>query len=304
MNILRAGNCFLLTALAIWVSSRPLEAHGGTSSPFFAYCVGIGVEPTFASPAAQKELAPLLAETGFDGMALPTLNEAEAQILELEKHKQKLFAVYAPLNVDAGDRGYDPRLKELIPRLAGHGTVVWLFVTSRSYKPSTTGGDDRAVELLRQVSDLARPHGVQISLYPHRGCYAQRMEDVVRLAKKVDRKNVGMTFTFCHFLALDDAKNLDHVLELARPYLNMAVINGTDGYSAKDVSVWIKTLDQGHFDVSRVLVALQKIGYGGPIGVICYGIHGDRRDILARSMKGWKAISIKAYFDTRAIQQR
>jgi hypothetical protein len=46
-----------------------------------------------------------------------------------------------------------------------------------------------------------------------------------------------------------------------------------------------------------VLVALRKIDYRGPIGVICYGIHGDRRDILARSMKGWKAISAKAYQD-------
>ncbi len=294
MTIWRTGNGFLLAALAVWTLSRPIEARGGSSNSFFAYCVGIGVEPSLASPAAQKELAPLLAETGFDGMALPTLNEAEAQIAELEKHKQKLFAVYAPLNVDAGDRGYDPRLKELIPKLAGHGTVVWLFVTSRSHKPSTTGGDDRAVALLRQVSDLAQPYGVQISLYPHRSCYAQRMEDVVRLAKKTDRKNVGVTFTFCHFLALDDAKNLDHVLELARPYLNMAVINGTDGYDAKDVSVWIKTLDQGSFDVSRVLVALRKIDYRGPIGIICYGIHGDRREILARSMKGWKEISAKA----------
>ena len=102
MNIWRTGNCFLLAALAVWVSSRPIEARGGSSNPFFAYCVGIGVEPSLASPAAQKELAPLLAETGFDGMALPTLNDAEAQIAELENYKQKLFAVYAPLNVDAG----------------------------------------------------------------------------------------------------------------------------------------------------------------------------------------------------------
>jgi sugar phosphate isomerase/epimerase len=236
----------------------------------------------------------MLAELGYDGMALATLDGAETQLAELEKNKQKLFAVYTPLNVDSGGRGYDPRLNELIPRLAGHGTTVWLFVTSRTHKPSTTEGDDRAVELLRQLSDFAQPYGVQFSLYPHRGNYAQRMEDAVRLAKKVDRKNVGVTFTFCHFLALDDAKNLDHVLELARPYLNMAVINGTDGYDAKNVSVWIKTLDQGRFDVSSVLKALRKIDYSGPIGIICYGIHGDRREILARSMKGWKEISAKA----------
>ena len=147
---------------------------------------------------------------------------------------------------------------------------------------------------------MARPHGVKISLYPHLGCYAQRMEDVVRLAKKVDRPNVGVTFTFCHFLALDDAKNMDRVLELARPYLNMVTINGTDGYDAKNVSAWIKTLDQGSFDVSRVLVSLRKIDYRGPIGIIAFGIRGDRREILARSMKGWKEICAKANVPSRS----
>jgi sugar phosphate isomerase/epimerase len=291
--LLRVNWVTVLACCAAPIASQAAENQPDRSNPFFAYCVGVGVEPTLAAPAAQRELAPMLAELGYDGMALANLNEAEAQLAELEKHKQKLFAVYAPLNVDPSGSGYDPRLKDLIPKLAGHGTTVWLFVTSRSHKPSTTGGDDRAVELLRQLSDFAQPYGVQFSLYPHRGNYAQRMEDAVRLAKKVDRKNVGVTFTFCHFLALDDAKNLDHVLELARPYLNMAVINGTDGYD-KNVSVWIKTLDQGSVDVSRVLTALRKIDYGGPIGIICYGIHGDRRDILARSMKGWKEISAKA----------
>ena len=105
---------------------------------------------------------------------------------------------------------------------------------------------------------------------------------------------MGVTFTFCHFLALDDAENMDRVLELARPYLNMVTINGSDGYDAKNVSAWIKTLDEGTFDVSRVLVSLRKIDYRGPIGIIAYGIRGDRREILARSMKGWKEISAKA----------
>ena len=74
----------------------------------------------------------------------------------------------------------------------------------------------------------------------------------------------------------------------------MVTVNGTDGYDSKNFSAWIKTLDQGRFDVSRVLVSLRKIDYRGPIGLIAYGIRGDRREILARSMKGWKAILVKA----------
>ena len=126
----------------------------------------------------------MLADLGYDGMALASLDGAEPLLAELEKHKQKLMAVYSPLNVDPQAAGYDPKLKDLIPKLAGHDTVVWLYVTSGRYKPSATGGDDRAVELLRQLSDVAQPHGVKLSLYPHLNCYAQRMEDVVRWPRR------------------------------------------------------------------------------------------------------------------------
>jgi sugar phosphate isomerase/epimerase len=290
----RVAQACLLMALALVGNTVLAQKPNSAKTPFFAYCVGIGAEPSAATLPAQMQLAPMLHDLGYDGMALVGLDGAEPLLAELEKHQQKLMAVYTDVSADPHNRGYDPKLKDLIPKLAGHGTVVWLTVSSRQYKPSTDGGDDRAVELLRQLSDLARPHGVTISLYPHLGCYAQRMEDVVRLARKVDRPNVGVTFTFCHFLALDDAKNIDRALELARPYLNMVTINGTDGYNAKNFSAWIKTLDQGSFDVSRVLVSLRKIDYRGPIGLIAFGIRGDRREILARSMKGWKEICAKA----------
>ena len=99
-------------------------------------------------------------------------------------------------------------------------------------------------------------------------CYAERMEDVVRLAKKADRPNVGVTFTFCHFLAVDDAKNMDRVLEMARPYLTMVTINGTSGFDPKNFGRWIQVLGQGSFDVARVLKTLRKLDYRGPIGIL------------------------------------
>jgi sugar phosphate isomerase/epimerase len=167
-------------------------------------------------------------------------------------------------------------------------------VNSSRYKPSSTEGDERAVELLREIAETARQSGVAISLYPHKGCYAERMEDVVRLARKTDRPNVGVTFTFCHFLAVDDAKNLDRVLQMARPYLTMVTINGTSGYDPQNVGRWIQVLGEGTFDVGAVLKGLRKVDYRGPIGIIAYGIKGDRRDILSRSIQAWKKLSAQA----------
>jgi hypothetical protein len=40
-----------------------------------------------------------------------------------------------------------------------------------------------------------------------------------------------------------------------------------------------------------VLNVLRKLDYRGPIGVIAYGIKGDRREILSRSIQAWKKLS-------------
>lgn len=297
----RLLTCLLLSALTVAaVGGRPAPAAEtsaggkGLPNPFYAYCVGIGTGKENATLEAQLKLVPMLSELGYDGMAYVGLSGATEMLHALEQKGQKLLAVYTPLVVDAGDRGYDPQLKELIPQLKGHGTVIWLVVNSREHNPSSTDADGRAVELLREIADQAAQSGLDVSLYPHRGAYAERMEDVVRLAKKVDRPNVGVTFTLCHFMAVDDVKNLEGVLKIARPYLQMVTINGTSGYDPQNRAGWIQVLGDGTFDVTPVLRCLRKLDFQGPIGIIAYGIQGDRREILRRSIEAWKDLSARA----------
>jgi sugar phosphate isomerase/epimerase len=279
---------------AVASAAENAPAAAALPNPFYAYCVGIGTDQESGSLKAQLELAPMLAELGYAGMAHVGLSGATEMLQALEERQQKLLAVYTDLVVDPGDRGYDPQLEELVPKLKGHGTIVWLVVNSKTYKPSSTEGDARAVDLLQKIAGIAKQSGVAISLYPHKGCYAERMEDVVRLAKKTGRANVGVTFTMCHFLAVDNAKNLDRVLEMARPHLTMVTINGTSGYDSGNFASWIQVLGEGTFDVGVVLKSLRKLDYQGPIGIIAYGIQGDRRAILSRSMQAWKKLSNQA----------
>ena len=50
----------------------------------------------------------------------------------------------------------------------------------------------------------------------------------------------------------------------------------------------------GELDVAGVLRMLKAVGFTGPIGVQGYGIGGDRRENLARSIGAWRKLSTEA----------
>jgi sugar phosphate isomerase/epimerase len=127
------------------------------------------------------------------------------------------------------------------------------------------------------------------------GNWTERVQDAVRVARKVDRKNFGVTFNLCHCLAVGDEDKIPALLEEAAPHLFMVSINGAD--SKAPGGGWgrlIQALDQGTFDMVPLLKKLQAINYRGPIGLQGYGVKGDAKDNLARSMAAWRQLSARA----------
>ncbi len=201
-----------------------------------------------------------------------------------------MFSIYVGACVDSGKPAYDPALAKAIAQLKGRPTIIWLTVTGGT--PSSTALDDRAVAIVREVADMAAKSNLRVALYPHVGFYVARIEDALRLSKKAGRKNLGVTFNLCHFLKLDDEKNLERRLNDAAPHLFLVSINGADQGSTTQMG-WdrlIQTLDRGTFPVQRVLKALDQCGYTGPVGLQCYAIPGDRRENLRRSMAAWQKL--------------
>ena len=138
---------------------------------------------------------------------------------------------------------------------------------------------------------MAGESGLRVALYPHVGFYVARVEDAVRVVEKVDRKNVGVTFNLCHWLKLDEVKSMLPLMKLAMPRLLVVTINGADPEGGWDRV--IQTLDRGSFDTYKFLKTLRQLGYTGPIGLQCYGIKGDARENLTRSMAAWRKLSAR-----------
>jgi sugar phosphate isomerase/epimerase len=199
-----------------------------------------------------------------------------------------MFSTYVRVNLEAGNAPYDPGLPEAIQQLKGHGTALWLHV--HGPRSPSNALDDRAVEVIRDIAEMARASELPVVLYPHVGFYVATTKDAVRLVDKVDRDNVGASFNLCHFLKQNDARDLNDCLKHAMPKLLLVSINGADSGDTRAMG-WnrlIQTLDRGTFDVTPVLRTLKEGGYKGPIGLQCYAIPGDITENLGRSIKAWR----------------
>ena len=264
----------------------PVQMKKGLPNPFFAMNTGTG-------KGSAAEQAQMLAELGYDGIGAGTTGVPEMR-REIEQRGLKMFNVYTGAAIDSDEQAYDPQLKELIQQLAGSGAAIWLTLRSTKKLPhSSPEGDAQAVRLIRELADLAQAAGLSIALYPHTGSWLERTDDAVRLAKQVERPNVGATFNLCHWLRVEGDTDPRPVFERALPHLFFVTINGADGGKTTEMA-WnrlIQTLDKGTYDVEKLLKALIEVGYKGPIGLQGYGIGGDARENLRGSMEAWQAMS-------------
>jgi sugar phosphate isomerase/epimerase len=283
--------------VALCVAEVALAADGsataepGLANPFFAFDDGTG----YGRVSAEDQAA-MLKELGYGGIGYTGAQRIPEMLRALDARRLTMFSIYVEvcLKPEKGKPLYDPALETAIQQLKGRPTQIWLPIGGG--RPSSTEVDDRAVAVIREVADMAAASGLRVVLYPHEGLYVQRLEDGLRLVKKASRKNVGVAFNLCHFLKVEGEKHLEQRLKVAKPCLFAVSINGADGGETGRMG-WdrlIQTLDRGSFDVGRVLGALEQLGYAGPIGLQCYGIPGDNRENLKRSMKAWRNLRVRA----------
>ena len=279
--------CLLCLAFAAPVLAGEAPAKG-LKNPFFAL-VNCAQCEKYATPDAH---ARVLKELGYAGIAPSGTNGIPEMLRAVETHGIELTALYVGANLDPGKPKYDPKLPEVIRALKGRETFIWLYILRGKYPPSSSDGDAEAVAIVRRIAAMCEESGIRVALYPHSGFYVQRVEDAVRVAGKVDRKNVGVTFNLCHWLKVDEPASMKRLMELALPHLFLVTINGAD-HDGESWDRLIQPLDSGSFDVCGFLKTLGQLGYDGPIGLQCYGVPGDKYENLKRSIDAWRKLSAR-----------
>jgi sugar phosphate isomerase/epimerase len=231
----------------------------------------------------------LLKDLGFDGMELMGLDRMDEKLAALNHQNLQLFMVYISVSLEKPEH-FDPRLFDFIKKVKNKGVTLWLHILSDQLKPSDQAGDALCVPIIQEIADFALKYGVNVALYPHTNFWLEKLEDSVRLTKKINRSNVGAVFNLCHFLKADEKDRLEEKLVQAIPYLKAVSINGADDGVTNQME-WdrlIQPLGKGSFDVLKVLQILKDKHYTGPVGLQCYAIPGKPEEFLKVSMATWK----------------
>lgn len=225
---------------------------------------------------------------GYDGLggspgSIKSMREA------LERSGSRLWNVYLTLKFQNGSPALTSEIRRVIADLKGHDAALWIAIQDVSDKR-----DETAAATLTEIADHAKESGVRVSLYPHTGFWLSRFSDAVRLADRLDREDIGVTFNLCHWLKVEGDIDPVPAIKAAKKRLQFVTINGSDkgDTRAMDWDRLIQPLDRGSYDVATFLSRLHgEAKWDGPVGLQAYGVKGDKRENLTRSMAAWKRMN-------------
>jgi sugar phosphate isomerase/epimerase len=196
-----------------------------------------------------------------------------------------MFGIYTTPSLDAPI----PAWGDWIKQLKGRDTRIEMGIMSKAVKPSDPAGDEKGVALVKAVSDFCADTGPVVSIYPHAGFWTERVDDGVRIAKAVARKNVGTNFNLVHWQWIKQTRTVEETLKEALPHLFLVTINGLKGPATGRQQ--IRPLDDSDYDLQEFLGIVKKVGYAGPVGLQGYSVKEPPAEHLKRSMETWRKLT-------------
>ena len=268
-------------------------------NPFFATYSIIEGDSVYNTFDGQVKF---LKETGYSAIEMgdPKNFDAKQSALKINSFP----GAYFYFMVDAEQPKLDPQLKIFISKLKGTKTILAPYIKSSSKKFGTESPtpekDEMVVKLLRELSYWAKKENLQVAIYPHFGFYVERTTHALQLVKQINRKNTGLTFNLCHWLATTAAEERGmlkpHLKDLL-PYLKMMIISGANDVVSEKEVIWddyILPLGKGTFDTyGLVRYAIKTLRFKNPIGVQCYGIKDNKAWLVKHTMDTWKSYKVR-----------
>jgi parallel beta-helix repeat protein len=264
-------------------------ADAPNRSWLYAMCVEMGVPGI--NPRPLSEQAALLREFGFKGLGNELWLDGQLpdNLKILDDARLPLLMCWTLLNVNpTNGPAYGSALPQAIRQLKGRPVTVCVLL--QGLPPSDPQGFGPATKALRELGDVAAEAGVRLSVYHHLNDWSESLPLAIEVVNQVNHSQVGFNFNLCHWLKVDGAKDYRPWLRKHAAKLFCVTLNGATSGAKDWANGLIRPLDEGDFDLHPLLAVLEEIHYPGPIGLMCYGIPGDPRDYLARSLRTWRSL--------------
>jgi sugar phosphate isomerase/epimerase len=286
MNISKLGTGLILLAFACLISCSSKKELDNVF-----YCFNNGIRTLPNAPVGFKAQAALVKRLGYDGLA----GHGEENYHELRAAMDEVGIgmpeIYISMGIVDGEVSYHEDLKPILEDAKDRDLLVTLHLHADEYMDNKGEGDNLWVEGIRELADFAAPLNVDIAIYPHVNFYCETVEHALDLAKRIDRKNAGMTLNLCHLLKVEGQEGWEDKALAALPHLFMVSINGADAGDTKEMG-WdrlIQPLGEGSFDTYQLVRFLKDHGYQGKFGLQCYNIRQDCEVALTKSINTWRA---------------
>jgi len=239
----------------------------------------------------------MLAELGYDGIYVSLspkeLQNASQMAVTKKQYGIEVIAAYGGLDIAAEKSA--PKVQQvakLFDQLPGGCDLeLSLSCSDNSIGRSSSDGDSKARETLEALLSIAEHQRANVCLYPHFGAWLERIEDGVRLCRKMNHPRLKVVFCGFHWYAVD-GKDIAGRIDEASPYLHSVNMCGTRK-GGNIAGCTIEPLDCGEMDNFALLSLLNRSGYTGRIGFQGYSIGGDVYAYLRRSLLAFRDMEVR-----------
>jgi sugar phosphate isomerase/epimerase len=238
----------------------------------------------------------MVKESGYDGMGMLWLDRLPDFLQAFDSEGLKVPQIY--LNVDFtlgqihevsfGGAPFDPRLKQDLPLLKGR--CLQLIFLPCGFRPADPIAYGRSIQIIREIADLVGTNAQVLLSNTGYLPYANKVEDVLRLADDTGRSNVLIMFDLLGYLKESKHDDYRQLLARAMPRLKAVAVVGTDEFPVPTKPNYLKPLGRGSFDMLTFLETLRELGYTGPVLLETTWIDGNREYVLKESMQGWRKL--------------
>jgi sugar phosphate isomerase/epimerase len=226
----------------------------------------------------------MLAELGYDGITVAAWGGTPLTDLSLlpavkEKHGLEVEGLYLVLHEGRNDH----LVREIVETVEGVELIELAIQTS-------VNGTAAILRVIESLLPIVERRNLKIALYPHLHHVTQTTSQVVAVCEHFGHSRLGASFNGYHWYASQEGK-LEERLNAMKPWLMQVVTSG----SALSQLGWggiatMEPVDRGEMDNFALVVALDRVGYTGSIGVLGWDYGGDIYLKLERCLKTMRGI--------------